>query len=210
MSAVARPREGLRKSLRPTDLRTFILNADGNPLSTYPPSLISATAAVSALWRDRAIVVENWPEMFFRSPSVTIPVPKTMMLRQYANVSGEAKFCRRAVMIRDRLSCQYCGQRFESHELSYDHVVSRSKGGTTTWENIVMACFACNAKKRDSLPNYSGRKGHPGKDGSMRPLKTPRRPTAAELLRAGLEFMPNEIKEDWGSFLYWNVELARS
>lgn len=64
----------------------------------------------------------------------------------------------------------------------------------------------CNAAKVNDLPNYSGRKGvlAPGK---MRPLKEPRRPTNAELLRAGLEFLPNDVRESFGDFLYWSVEL---
>lgn len=206
LAAQARSEAEKRRPL-PTSLRTLVLNADGRPLSTYPPSIISAQDAVSALWRDRAIVVENWPEAFFRSPSTSVPVPKTMMLRQYANISADPKFCRRSVLLRDRFCCQYCGQRFEAHDLTYDHLVPRSAGGRTTWDNIVTACIPCNAKKRDTLPNFSGRKRRPAADGSMRPLKMPRRPTAAELLRAGLEFLATDIKETWAETLYWGVEL---
>ena len=65
------------------------------------------------------------------------------------------------------------------------------------------ACLRCNAQKADSLPNYSGRKAA----GQMRPLEDPRRATNAELLRAGLEFLPNDVREDFGSYLYWNAEL---
>ena len=64
------------------------------------------------------------------------------------------------------------------------------------------ACLRCNAQKADSLPNYSGRKAA----GQMQPLKALWRPTNAELLRAGLEFLPNEVREDFGSYLYWNTE----
>lgn len=190
-----------------TNLKTLILNADYRPLTTWPLSLVSAQDAVCALWRDRIDVIEVWPEAFFRSPTTHIAVPKTAALRQYANVSSEPKFCRRSVLLRDRMSCQYCGKRFDSQDLTYDHVIPRSQGGTTAWSNIVMACVPCNAKKRDQQPNYSGRKGRPGADGSMRPLKAPRRPTATELLRAGLEFIDNETRESWQDFLYWHTEL---
>lgn len=188
------------------DKKCLVLNADYRPLSTYPLSIIAAQDAVSALWRERVDVVETWPDAFFRSPSTTIPVPKIVALRTYAPVSGEPKFCRRSILLRDRFCCQYCGHPFSSQELTYDHVIPRSRGGKTEWTNIVTACLRCNAAKANSLPNFSGRKGI-ARPGQMRPLKEPRRPTAAELLRAGLEFLPNDVREDFGSALYWGAEL---
>lgn len=188
----------------PTSLRTLVLNADGRPLSTWPLNLISAQDAVTAAWLDKAVVVEEWPGAFFRSPSTTIAVPKTMMLRAYAHVGSEPKFCRRSILLRDNYRCQYCGEEFSDGELTYDHVIARSRGGKTEWTNIVSACVACNKTKRDALPRYSDRKRT-----ALRPLKPPRAPTAAELLRAGLRFLPNDVREDWGSWLYFNVELER-
>jgi hypothetical protein len=106
-SVALRPREARRKS--PPALRTLVLNTDYRPLSTYPLSIIAAQDAVSAVWRERADVVEAWPDAFFRSPSVAIAVPKIMALRQYAPISGAPKFCRRSILLRDRFRCQYCG-----------------------------------------------------------------------------------------------------
>lgn len=189
---------------RSRSLRTLVLNSDGRPLSTWPLSLISAQDAVSAIWRERVTVLETWNDAFFRSPSTTTAVPKVVMLRAYAPISGEPKFCRRSILLRDRYRCQYCGEPFPSHELTYDHVIPRSQGGKTMWTNIVTACLRCNALKADRLPNFSGRKALPG---SLRPLKEPRRPSNAELLRAGLEFLPNDVREDFASWLYWNSEL---
>ena len=200
-SVALRPREARRKS--PPAFRSLVLNADYRPLSTYPLSIIAAQDAVSAIWRERVDVVEAWPDAFFRSPSTTIAVPKIVVLRHYAAVSGEPKFCRRSILLRDRFKCCYCGEPFSSPDLTYDHVIPRSLGGKTEWTNIVTACLKCNARKADNLPNYSGRKAA----GQMRPLKDPRRPTNAELLRAGLEFLPNDVREDFGSYLYWNAEL---
>jgi 5-methylcytosine-specific restriction endonuclease McrA len=189
---------------RSRSLRTLVLNSDGRPLSTWPLSLISAQEAVSAVWRDRVTVLETWEDAYFRSPSRTIAVPKVVMLREYAPISGEPKFCRRSILLRDHFRCQYCGRPFASQDLTYDHVIPRSQGGKTVWTNIVTACLRCNGTKGDRLPNFSGRKGMPG---SLRPLKEPRRPSNAELLRAGLEFLPNDVREDFASWLYWNTEL---
>lgn len=173
--------------------KTLILNTDGRPLSTWPLSLIMATDAVHGVCRDRLIVLEEWKDEYFRSPSIQIPVPKTAMLRHYAKVGGAPKFCRRSVLLRDRYCCQYCGNRFESQDLTFDHYVPRADNGKTTWDNILMACIGCNAAKANRR--------------DMKPLKLPRRPTHMELLAAGLEFLPNDIRESWGDYLYWNVEL---
>lgn len=205
MQATAvRPQAEKRKSMH---LRTLVLNADGTPLSTWPPRFESAQEAVHGVYRDRFIVIENWPGEFYRSPSTVIPVPKTVMLREYAPIRGEPKFCRRSVYLRDRYRCQYCGERFEERGLTLDHVIPRSKGGKTVWDNVLTCCHDCNAQKRDSMPNYSGRKGKRAKGQPMRPLKMPRRPTTAELLRAGLELLPPEIRETWADTLYWGVPL---
>jgi 5-methylcytosine-specific restriction endonuclease McrA len=206
MQAALRPREAEQSTKRkplPGSYRTLVLNADARPLSTFPLSIVSAQDAISAIWRARATVVENWADAFFRSPSTSIAIPKVMMLREYAPISGEPKFCRRSILLRDKFRCQYCGEAFPSPELTYDHVIPRSRGGKTEWTNIVTACLKCNADKANKLPNYSGRKAA----GQVRPLKEPRRPTTAQLLRAGLEFLPNDIREDFGSWLYWNMPL---
>jgi len=100
-------------------------------------------------------------------------------------------------------NCQYCGEQFDARELTYDHVIPRAAGGKTTWDNILTACVSCNARKRAHLPNYSGRKG-----GGMRPLKAPRQPTAAELMRAGMKHIEKDVVEDFGSWLYWSGELT--
>lgn len=187
--------------------RTLVLNADFRPLSTWPLSLIPARDAIHAFYRGRVNVVEEWGDAFFHSPTVSIAIPKVVALREFAPVSSEPKFCRRSILLRDRFRCQYCGEAFASEELTFDHVVPRSAGGRTEWTNILSACLACNSLKANRRVNYSGRKGISVSDGRLRPLKEPRRPTSAELLRAGLEFLSNDVREDWGSYLYWNVAL---
>jgi 5-methylcytosine-specific restriction endonuclease McrA len=190
---------------RPT--RALVLNADWRPLSTWPLSLIDARDAVHALFRDRVTVVETWEGALFRSPSTTVPVPKVVALRHYAPVAGEPKFCRRSILLRDRYRCQYCGEAFPPDELTFDHLVPHAAGGKTEWTNILTACLRCNALKADNHANFSGRRGVVAAHGRLRPLKEPRRPTTAELLRAGLEFLPSDVREDFGSWLYWTAEL---
>lgn len=184
-----------------TDLRCLVLNADWRPLQTYPISLISGQEAVKAVYRGRATVAETWDQVF-RSPSCEIPVPKTIALREYISISAQPKFCRRSILLRDRFKCQYCGQRFSSQDLTFDHVIPRAKGGTTVWENILTCCIGCNVAKRDKSADWSGKKG-----GGMRPLKQPRQPSTMELLRAGMEFIDPDVRENWSDWLYWSAEL---
>jgi 5-methylcytosine-specific restriction endonuclease McrA len=191
---------------RASERRTLVLNADMLPLATYPLSTIPVQKAISAVVRDRVNVVDTWDEEF-RSPTVTMLLPKVIALRDYAHVHAAPKFCRRSVILRDRFCCQYCGTRFVSEDLTFDHVIPRSAGGKTVWENILSACVPCNIRKRNTMPNYSGsRKNKKGSD-AMRPLKIPRQPTAHELLQNGLEFLDAESRENWASWLYWNTEL---
>lgn len=185
-------------------LRCLILNADYRPLSTWPPSFISAQDAIVAVYRGKADVVEEW-DTVFRSATQEIRVPKVAALRHYAPISSAPKFCRRSIFLRDRFRCQYCGHQFAAEDLTFDHVIPRSLGGTTVWSNILSCCVPCNAAKRNSMPGYSGKKGKKG--GVMRPLKEPRQPTTAELLRAGLEFLDPVIREDFASWLHWNAPL---
>lgn len=192
----------------PLNLMTLVLNATFEPLSTWPLSLIRAQDAITDYYKERVQVVETWKDAFgndrlFRSPSMSIPVPKVVVLNDYVAVYNDCpKFSRRTILLRDRYRCQYCGDRFPSNELTFDHVIPRTKGGKTEWTNILMACTECNFKKGNKDAQYSAPKGS-----GLRPLKKPKQPTNAALLKAGLEFLPDQIKETWGSWLYWDVEL---
>lgn len=189
------------KARRLDDLRCLVLNADGLPLATWPLSIIPVEDAICSVIRDRAVVVAEW-DTAFHSPSIEIRAPKAIMLRSYANIHAAPRFCRRSILLRDHYECQYCGERFPAAELTFDHVIPREHGGKTTWENILSCCVECNARKKNLLPKWNAQKGHP-----LRPLKEPRQPTAHELRRAGLQFLSPEIKEEWGSFLYWEQPL---
>jgi 5-methylcytosine-specific restriction endonuclease McrA len=178
--------------------RCLVLNSDHRPKSVWPLDVVDARDALKTVLRDGAYVVEAWPDAFFRSPSVAFPVPKTIALRDYVNVHAAPKFCRQSVLLRDRYRCRYCNERHDASDLTYDHVVPRSRGGRTEWSNIVMACATCNARKRDRTCQEAG----------MHPLGGhPRAPTSAELLRAGLELLPNDVRQTWPEYLYWHTEL---
>ncbi len=128
-----------------------------------------------------------------------IAVPRVVRLLRFDKVPRvEARFNRRNIFARDGNRCQYCGKRFPSSELSLDHVIPRSRGGKTTWSNIVCACVKCNVRKGGRTP----REAH------LRLIRKPRKPKACPTLRLHAS---SRRYRSWQYFLnqaYWNVELV--
>ncbi len=174
----------------------LVLNADFRPLSYFPLSVISWQDAMRAVFRDTVMVVSEY-DRIVRSPSKEYRLPSVLALKEYVQTSGNPAFTRFNVFLRDKWNCQYCGNNFKTHELTFDHVIPRSKGGKTNWDNIVAACRPCNTMKGNRLPE----------DIRMYPIKQPRRPSVFELQENGRKFPPNFLHESWRDFLYWDTEL---
>lgn len=181
----------------------LVLNADYRPLTVWPLSLEPVRDSMVTLYKKKAVIVEDWGDVY-RTSRASYPVPKVIALTEYVNVHATPKFCRRSVYLRDRYCCQYCGDKFDTRDLTFDHVQPRSRGGQTTWENVLTCCIPCNVRKRDRLVDHGARRGSLT---SLRPLKLPRQPTSYELLKAGIELLDDTVKEDFASYLYWNAEL---
>jgi hypothetical protein len=109
-------------------------------------------------------------------------------LKTYIDQDRSPAFTRFNVFLRDGFTCQYCGQ---AGELTFDHVVPRSHGGRTTWENIVAACPPCNLRKGGRTPLQAG----------MPIRHAPRRPNAWQLQDAGRRFPPDYLHNSWQAFL---------
>jgi 5-methylcytosine-specific restriction endonuclease McrA len=174
----------------------LVLNADFRPLSYYPLSLWPWQEAVKAVVSDRVNVVSVY-NRFIRSPSSIMALPSVISLKEYIPTKRRPAFTRFNVFLRDRFTCQYCGESLPTHDLTFDHVVPRSKGGHTTWENVVTACSPCNLVKGSRLP----------REAKMFPLIRPQAPTNFLLQEHGRAFPPNYLHESWRDFLYWDTEL---
>lgn len=171
----------------------LVLNADYRPLSYYPLSLWSWQDAIKAVFLDRVNIISEY-DRAVSSPSFSMRLPSVVCLKTYVKPSRTPAFTRFNVFLRDRFTCQYCG----SHEdLTFDHVIPRSKGGMTTWENVVAACSPCNLRKGDRLPQ----------DIAMLPFQHPFAPTVQDLHQNGRLFPPNYLHESWFDYLYWDSEL---
>jgi 5-methylcytosine-specific restriction endonuclease McrA len=171
-----------------------VLNADFQPLSYFPLSLLSWDRAIKAVVEATHGVVAEY-DAVARSPSITMRLPSVLALRKYRPVPKHVAFTRFNVFLRDRFRCQYCGEKHASADLTFYHVVPKSLGGPTSWDNVVAACSPCNIKKDNST--------------SMKPLRAPRQPTSHELLAAKRAFPPNFLHETWRDYLYWDVALEQ-
>jgi 5-methylcytosine-specific restriction endonuclease McrA len=131
-----------------------------------------------------------------------IRIPRVIVLVAYDHLpKARVRFSRLNIYARDGNTCQYCGRTLPRSELNLDHVVPRSLGGTTCWENVVCSCIPCNLRKGGRTPQQAG----------MRLLKTPARPRFMPLVRSPVL---RSTYWEWLPFLglvdasYWNVELV--
>ena len=130
----------------------LVLNADYRPLSYYPLSLWSWQDSIKSVFLDRVSIVNHYDRVI-RSPSFSMKLPSVIALKSFIKPQSNPNFTRFNVFLRDKFSCLYCGSR---KELTFDHLLPRSKGGRTDWNNVVTACSACNVKKGGRLLKNSG------------------------------------------------------
>ena len=130
-----------------------------------------------------------------------IRVPRVLVLSAYEHLpKGRVRFSRLNIYARDADTCQYCGRKLARSELNLDHIIPRSQGGKTSWENVVCSCVPCNLKKGGRTPEQA----------NMRLLKKPLRPRWTPFFRGSAKRI---TYREWLPFLtlaeasYWNVEL---
>ncbi len=183
----------LAAARNPESCPALVLNADFRPLSYYPLSLWSWQDAVKAVFLDRVNILEEY-DRTIHSPGFEMKLPSVVSLKTYIKPARSPAFTRFNVFLRDRFTCQYCG----AHEdLTFDHLIPRSRGGRTAWNNVVTACSCCNLLKGGKLSRECG----------MYPSHLPHKPTVTELRNNGRHFPPNYLHESWADYLYWDTEL---
>lgn len=135
---------------------------------------------------------------WIRTVRFEIAVPRIIRLLLYDRLPRQqVKFNRRNIFVRDQNRCQYCGKRYPTTELSLDHVIPRSRGGESVWENVVCCCLKCNVRKGGRTPAEAG----------MRLIGPPKKPRRSAVIKIGLS---DGKYASWKQFLdhaYWNVEL---
>ena len=139
---------------------TLVLNADGQPYSTLPLSTISWQESIKYLILEKVHVLEWYDEWTVTSPSWETRVPAVVMIKKFVKKKSKVRFSKYNVMLRDNFQCQYCFVDLKRSTATMDHVLPISKGGRTTFENIVTSCQPCNTSKGNNLlplPKYDAR-----------------------------------------------------
>lgn len=169
----------------------LVLNADFSPISTFPLSVWDFARTMRKTLQGRVTVLETY-DIVLRSPSLEYRPPSVVALKRYVRRPDQVAFTRMNLFLRDGFTCQYCGSELPPKDLTFDHVVPRSAGGGTNWENISTACVPCNTRK--------------GARRDMRPRVKPHQPTAYELLRK--KTPPRDsLHKSWLDYLYWSGVL---
>lgn len=184
--------------LRPESCPALVLNADFSPLSYMPLSLWPWQDVIKAVFLDRVTVVATY-DIGVRSPSMIFPLPSVVSLKQYQPMAVKRPaFTRFNVFMRDAFSCQYCGLRFPTNELTFDHVIPRCAGGKTNWKNVVTACIGCNHRKGRYLLHELK---------SMKLRRMPQEPTNGQLQANARLFPPRYLHESWRDYVYWSQTM---
>lgn len=183
----------------PESCPALVLNADFRPLSYFPLSIWPWQETVKAVFMGRVNIVSHYDRVV-HSPSFAMRLPSVVSLKAYIPAARRPAFTRFNVFLRDRFTCQYCGHHRSAEHLTFDHVVPKSMGGMTTWENVVAACEPCNLRKGGLLPDECG----------MYPRARPFAPTVRQLQENGRAYPPNHLHHSWRDFLYWDSELEPS
>ena len=172
-------------------MRTLVLDQ-----GYQPHRIVSWQKAVCLLFTDKVDIVEEYEDVV-RSVSLAIRMPAVIRLRKGARRRQRTiKFSRLNVCMRDGFVCQYCGEKSPMRDLTYDHVLPRSRGGRTTWENIVTACRQCNESKGDKTPEEAG----------MTLRQKPRKPT---WLPTGTFYVDaTHVPDPWKAWVAWAMPSA--
>lgn len=141
-------------------------------------------------WLDASQDFEENSVGFVKTPNLKIAIPEVISLNLFGKVpKREVTFSRRNLFLHYNWTCVYCQRKFPSEKLNLDHVVPKSRGGNTSWENVVVSCISCNKKKGSRLPNEAG----------MKLNRTPARPRS----RTGPMLWPGRAdkRSTWQQFL---------
>ncbi|MEM6841861.1 MAG: HNH endonuclease [Bacteroidota bacterium] len=158
----------------------LLLNQDYQPLT-----ICSMERAFLLVFLNKAELLTEAENEEIRTVNKSFPCPAVIRLYRYVNLPYRGVvLTRQNVFKRDKFTCQYCGA---TKKLTLDHVIPRSKGGKTSWNNLVTACQPCNTRKGDRLPH----------EANLKLRQTPRRPTYLMFLRDH----SGAMRKEWQPFL---------
>jgi 5-methylcytosine-specific restriction endonuclease McrA len=171
--------------------QTLVLNASYEPLK-----IVDWQRAIT-LWCQGKVEIVAEHNREVRAVTFTFRLPSVVRLLRMVRVrrANVVPFTRANIYLRDDYTCQYCGEKFLSDELTFDHVIPQAQGGRRGWDNIATACVPCNRRKGSRTPEDAG----------MPLLRHPRRPAPSPVFRVTLGL--RKTPECWRDYLYWNAAL---
>ncbi len=143
-------------------MSTLLLNADMQPVSLLPLSIVDWQESIRYLVLNKVEVLEWHDDWVVHSANWQTRVPAVVMLHDYQKPKSTMRLSKRNIFLRDEYLCQYCGTHVTDQSATLDHVLPVSKGGKTTWENSATACKPCNYRKAAST--------------KMKPIRAPYKP----------------------------------
>jgi len=163
----------------------LVLNASFEPLL-----VVDWKKAIILIFTRKVEVLAEYP-IEIRSPTTSLNLPAVVRLTRMVRRKSRLRvpLTRRNVFLRDNLTCQYDGKVFSMDELTVDHVIPRSHGGMSTWDNVVACCESCNRKKGSMAPELAG----------MQLARKPRAPNPTRLLTMKIE--QDRVPGIWEPFL---------
>lgn len=120
-----------------------------------PAGKISWQRAITQFYKNKVEIISSYEDRDIRAPSMTMKMPAVIRELSRYKKKNAIRFSRENVYIRDKGTCQYCSTRVSRDIATYDHVIPREMGGKTKWDNIVIACYSCNQKKRNRTPEQA-------------------------------------------------------
>jgi 5-methylcytosine-specific restriction endonuclease McrA len=176
---------------------TLVLNNAYQPIRIVP-----VRKALKDLANGRVELLEGYADVLVWISAKLSPLPCVVRFLRWSQgkYQRNVKFNRVNVWKRDKGACQYCGVKVDPATYQYEHVLPKSRGGRTTWENIVVACCPCNQKKRDRTPEEAGMRL------LRKPVKPKSLPSGNFQLRLGSE-IPTSWNDYLGSVEYWTGTL---
>lgn len=166
--------------------RTLVLNNNYAPLGT-----VNWQRAVILLFQNKAELIETFEDVI-HTTNRTYPMPAVIKVSTYIKArSVGVRFNKENVFLRDKGKCQYCLKKLVSKLATFDHVIPKSKGGKTQWNNIVTSCYDCNQFKSNKMPEEAG----------MKLLTKPIKPTPSSM-NMTFKMTNSSIPESWKKYLW--------
>jgi 5-methylcytosine-specific restriction endonuclease McrA len=165
---------------------TLLLNQDYTPISILPLSVIEWQHAIKLMFLGKVDVIETYPDWIIRSEHLQMNVPSVCVTKDYFKSKKYIKFSRYNLYLRDLFKCQYCEDVFDFDDLTIDHVIPKSIGGPTSWENCATSCKNCNQKKGDKL---------------MKPINKPYAPDYYNLVNKWKQTPVTVMHPSWNQYI---------